>query len=141
MPIKLTILATSSTGFKTSGSIEAEDFTEAIASFQSLKDFAEQEGWQADGASAAAARVFGGTPTTQTTPGGLTCIFDGTTITGMEVEGKVYTAEQIASGRADKMQKMGKPQVGPVCGDCWRKKGLSANWKDFYANQPKRGRY
>ena len=140
--VKLTILGTSKDGYKVSGSVEGADFAAAAAQFQNLKDFAEAEGWQPDGARAAAAQFLGATPIPQAPQGGAyTCIFDGTTIEGMEVEGKVYTAEQIATGRADKMQKMGKPQVGPVCDDCWKKKGLSANWKDFYASQPRRGRY
>lgn len=141
--VKLTILGTSKDGFKTSGSIEADDFAAAAAQYQNLKDFAEAEGWQPDGARAAAAQFLGATPVPANTSsaGGYTCIFDGTTIQGMEVEGTVYTAEKIATGRADKMQKMGKPQVGPVCDDCWKKKGLSADWKYFYASQPKRGRY
>ena len=132
--IKLTILATSKDGFKVSGSVEGEDWDKAIAAFQSLKDFSEKEGWQPDGARAAAAQFLGATPiptNTSSAGGAYACIFDGTEIQGMEVDGKVFTAAQIANGRAEKMQKMGKPQVGPVCDDCWKKKGLSADWKSF----------
>lgn len=136
MPIKLSLLAFKD-GYKVSGTVESEDFTDATAQYENLKAYAEKEGWES-GSGAAAAKVFG-PQVTQLAPGGIACQFDGTPCEAYadRASGKEYSAQDIARGRAEKMGKMGLAPA-PVCGPCWKSKGLADKWRAFYASQSSR---
>ena len=63
--------------------------------------------------------------------GPLACQFCGNDVDPVKF-GKIdQTAQEVATGRATKMGKMGKT-AAPVCAKCWKQAGHAAAWDAFY---------
>lgn len=63
----------------------------------------------------------------------LACQFCGKDVEPVKF-GKIdQTAQEVATGRATKMGKLGRTPA-PVCGKCWKQGGHAAAWDEHYKN-------
>ena len=138
MTTKLSLLAFDKNGYKVSVSVESENVLKAAAEYADAQKFAQQEGWQSDGMGAAAAKAFAQpNDNLAKVTGAGSCQFCGSEVEGIRLkDGTSYTAQQIATGRAEKMGKLGLTP-SPVCGDCWKSRGLAQEYKNRFPYIPR----
>lgn len=114
--------------------VSGTTFKEAAEEYVEAVGFATANNWVEDSTGGAAQKAFGNSgPKTQTTPfstnNALVCVEDGGTISGMTVQGKRFSAEDIAAGRTKKSAELGLDPVGPRCDDCWQRGNYASRYK------------